>query len=109
LTAIVDFLHSKLIAMLNRRKFLEDCNRAYAQLKANPKNWRAELAERKAWDTTLADGLEIGSRRPERADSQGGALDRDALAKPVAPSRRHLSADTLQAGSTIRFWGGVCL
>jgi hypothetical protein len=43
---------------LYRQRFLEDCNRAYAKLKANPKAWRKELAERKEWDATLADGLE---------------------------------------------------
>ena len=43
---------------LYRKRFLEECSRAYARLKADPKAWREELAERKAWEATLADGLE---------------------------------------------------
>jgi hypothetical protein len=49
---------------LYRQRFLEDCNRAYARLKGNHKAWREELAERKAWDTTLADGLEHETHEP---------------------------------------------
>lgn len=33
-----------------RKCFLEDANRAFAALKANPRAWRREKAERKAWD-----------------------------------------------------------
>ena len=51
---------------LYRQRFLEDCNRAYARLKANPKAWREEMTERKAWDTTLADGLEHETHQPAR-------------------------------------------
>ena len=43
---------------LYRKQFLDECNRAYARLKADPKSWKQELAERKTWDKTLADGLE---------------------------------------------------
>lgn len=43
---------------LYRKRFLEECNRAYARLRADPKAWADELAERKLWDVTLADGLE---------------------------------------------------
>ncbi len=48
------------IDTLYRQRFLEDCNRAYAKLKANPEAWREELAERKAWDSVPAD--EHGNR-----------------------------------------------
>lgn len=43
---------------LYRKRFLDECNRAYARLKADPKAWKQELADRKAWDRTLNDGLE---------------------------------------------------
>jgi hypothetical protein len=43
---------------LYRRRFLDECNAAYARLKADPKAWKKELAERRAWDATLGDGLE---------------------------------------------------
>ena len=43
---------------LYRKRFLDECNRAYKRLKADPKAWKQELAERKAWERTLSDGLE---------------------------------------------------
>lgn len=43
---------------LYRKRFLEDCNRAYSRLQADPKAWKQELAERKVWERTLQDGLE---------------------------------------------------
>lgn len=43
---------------LYRKRFLEACNRDYARLRRNSKIWKQELARRKQWDSTLADGLE---------------------------------------------------
>ena len=40
------------------RQFLEAANRSYAALRKKPQAWEQELRERKAWDTTLSDGLE---------------------------------------------------
>lgn len=40
-----------------RRLFLEEANAAYAVLRNDPEAWQNELAERAAWDVTLADGL----------------------------------------------------
>lgn len=39
-----------------RRLFLEEVNASFAALRANPDVWREELAERAAWEATLADG-----------------------------------------------------
>ncbi len=39
-----------------RKCFLEEVNRGFAALKKNKKAWKEELAERRAWDATLADG-----------------------------------------------------
>jgi hypothetical protein len=41
-----------------RQRFLREANAAYASLRSNPKAWKAELDERKEWDTTMADGQE---------------------------------------------------
>jgi len=41
-----------------RQRFLQEANAAYAALRNNPKAWKAEIAERKAWDATMADGQE---------------------------------------------------
>lgn len=41
-----------------RRQFLDEVDRAYACLRADPEAWQAELSERAVWDATLADGLE---------------------------------------------------
>ena len=45
---------------LFRKRFFDDCNRAYAKLKSDPIAWEEELKERKAWESTLGDGLEDG-------------------------------------------------
>ena len=39
-----------------RHRFLHEANKAYSVLKENPKNWKAEMEERKQWETTLSDG-----------------------------------------------------
>ena len=39
-----------------RRHFLETANSAFAALRKQPKAWRQEKQERKAWDRTLRDG-----------------------------------------------------
>lgn len=41
-----------------RRRLLEETNRAYAALRADPDAWREELAERAIWDVTNLDGLD---------------------------------------------------
>ncbi len=48
----------KAIDAYYRQQFLEDVNRAYAALRADPKAWAEELAERRAIEGTLSDGLE---------------------------------------------------
>ena len=48
----------KAIETYRRQKFLEEANASYAALKANPKKWKEETAERELWDSTSADGLE---------------------------------------------------
>lgn len=45
------------VEALRRQRILNATNEAYAKLKADPKAWAAELAEREAWDATTADGL----------------------------------------------------
>ncbi len=44
---------------LRRQRFLERVNAAYAALRADPAAWTTVLDERRAWDTTLADGLGV--------------------------------------------------
>ena len=41
-----------------RHRFLKEVNEAYEKLRSDPEQWKAELEERKAWDATVADGLE---------------------------------------------------
>jgi len=48
----------KAVEMYRRQRFLEESNRAFESLQANPDTWKSEQAERAAWDMTLADGLE---------------------------------------------------
>lgn len=44
------------IEAYRRQCFLQKANKAYAALKEDPAAWQEEMAERKAWDTTSADG-----------------------------------------------------
>jgi len=41
-----------------RKKFLEDSNAAYKQLRQREEDWAQEKEEREDWDTTLQDGLD---------------------------------------------------
>jgi len=47
-----------IIEEYRRQRILQEANAAYAALRENPKAWKAELAEQKEWDSTLADGQE---------------------------------------------------
>lgn len=48
----------KAVEAYRRQLFLEEANRRYAALRGDSKRWAEELAERSAWDATLADGQE---------------------------------------------------
>ena len=45
------------LELYRRDRFLRRVNDGYATLRAEPVTWKAHLAERATWDTTLADGL----------------------------------------------------
>jgi hypothetical protein len=49
---------AKAIDAYSRQSFLESLNADFAALRADPKKWDEELAERNAWSSTLADDLE---------------------------------------------------
>lgn len=53
----MQMLIEEAIEAYRRQRFLDDTNAAFAALRKNPKRWKAELGERKAWDRTLADDL----------------------------------------------------
>lgn len=44
------------IEAYRRQCLLQKANEAYAALKEDPAAWQKEMAERKVWDATLADG-----------------------------------------------------
>jgi predicted transcriptional regulator len=46
------------VALLQRERLIDAINAGYANLRDNPAASAEELAERAAWDATLADGLE---------------------------------------------------
>jgi hypothetical protein len=54
LTAMLD----QAIELYRRHRFLTGLNADIAALRADATAWAEELAEREAWDRTLADGLE---------------------------------------------------
>src|SRR5205807_52089 len=46
---------SRAVAAYRRQLFLEGLDRDFAALRADKKAWADEIAEREAWDSTLAD------------------------------------------------------
>jgi hypothetical protein len=48
-----------------RQLFFERLNAGYAALRADPKAWGKQQAERKLWEATLPDGLGAGERWTE--------------------------------------------
>src|SRR5712692_1389591 len=49
----------KALEAYRRKLFFEQLNAGYAQLRADPEAWAEHLAERKLWDVTLMDGLDL--------------------------------------------------
>jgi predicted transcriptional regulator len=47
---------ARAIEEYRRRHFLESANNAFAALQKQPKAWKQEQEERRAWDRTLRDG-----------------------------------------------------
>jgi predicted transcriptional regulator len=45
------------ISEYDRKLFWEQVDSAYANLRQNPRLWKAELKERSLWERTLSDGL----------------------------------------------------
>lgn len=48
----------KALKKMARESLLDAANKAYAELRADPKKWQEELEERAEWESTLSDGLE---------------------------------------------------
>lgn len=51
------------VESLRRRRFLEQVNAAYAELRSDPRAWESVARERKEWDGTLLDGLGAAESR----------------------------------------------
>lgn len=49
---------SQAVELYRREVFLEGVANDYAALRAHPRAWKEERAEREAWDATDQDGLE---------------------------------------------------
>jgi hypothetical protein len=54
MTEILD----RAIELYRKQRFLEGLNADFAALRKNKAAWNEELAERRSWDVTLADGAE---------------------------------------------------
>ncbi len=48
----------KALEEYRRKRFFDAVDKGYAALRADPKAWADELAERAAWDATVGDGLD---------------------------------------------------
>jgi predicted transcriptional regulator len=53
-------LLAEAIEAYRREHFFDQLDTDYAALQADPAAWEEELAERRAWDATLNDGMEEG-------------------------------------------------
>jgi len=51
------------VESLRRQRFLERLNEAYATLRADPRTWEAIEDERREWEATLPDGLDVAEGR----------------------------------------------
>ena len=49
---------SKAVEVYRRQQVLERANTAYANLRSDPLEWQEEQAERRAWEVSVADGLD---------------------------------------------------
>jgi hypothetical protein len=61
-----------------RKKILDAANAAYAALRSNPAAWEEELKERKAWDSTLMDGVD----KDEKWNEDGSVKNARSKSKP---------------------------
>jgi hypothetical protein len=50
---------SEAVDELRRCRMFELANASYASIRESEDEWYEELAERRLWDNTLADGLEV--------------------------------------------------
>ncbi len=66
-------LVDRLVEADRRRQLFDRADEAYAALRADTGAWEEELAERRAWDATLADGL-AGDRGPSAGQNRGAAV-----------------------------------
>lgn len=53
------------VELYRRQRIIEQANAAYAVLRADPEAWAEVQAERAAWESTVADGLEERSALQE--------------------------------------------
>ena len=51
-------LVERAVEQLRVERFFAEVNDAYDRFQADPDGWAAEIAERRAWEATLGDGLE---------------------------------------------------
>lgn len=54
----IDKLLDRMIEEYRRQRLLDEANAAYTALRNDEQAWQEELSERRAWEATLADGLD---------------------------------------------------
>jgi hypothetical protein len=57
----------KAIEQYRRQQMFDEADAAYEALRADPEAWHEELEERRLWDVTLVDGLDLDEQAPEHA------------------------------------------
>ena len=54
------------LELYRRERFVARVNAGYSLLREEAAAWKEHLTERKAWDSTLADGVPKAAKRPRR-------------------------------------------
>jgi predicted transcriptional regulator len=57
----------KAIEHYRRQRMFDEADAAYLALRSDPEAWREEIEERRLWEVTLTDGLELDEQWPEHA------------------------------------------
>lgn len=68
-------LVDRLIEADRRRRLFDRANEAYAALQADPAAWEEELAERRAWDAALSDGLPEDGEPSSEQERDAGVME----------------------------------
>lgn len=60
----------KALESYRRVVFFKQVHQAYAALRSDPEAWQSELDERRVWEATLGDGLDLNEEWPQEGTAK---------------------------------------